>query len=87
MPNNPLQPIISQIPAPTYQLAKSLNKLITQYIFNEYSLKSTDEFIYILKNNNCEEILASLDVESFFTNIPVEETIKIVSTQTQIYFH
>ena len=28
-PSNPLQPIISYIPTPTYQLAKSLNKLIT----------------------------------------------------------
>ena len=78
-PSNPLRPIISQIPTPTYQLAKSLNKLITQYIPNEYSLKSTDEFIDILKNNNCEGILASLDDESLFTNVPVEETIKIIS--------
>ena len=78
-PNNPLRPIISQIPTPIYQWTKSLNKLITQYIPNEYSLKPTDEFIDILKNNNCEGILASLDVESLFANVHVEETIKIIS--------
>ena len=31
-PGNPLRPIISQIPTPTYQLAKQLNRLLTPYI-------------------------------------------------------
>ena len=46
----------------------------------KYSIKSTNEFIDILKSNKCDGILASLDVESLFTNVPIEETIKIIST-------
>ena len=74
-----MRPIISQILTPTYQLANSLNKFIIQYIPNEYFLKSTDEFIDNLENNICERIFASLDVESVFTNVPVEVTIKTIS--------
>ena len=46
----------------------------------KYPLKSTNEIIDILKSNKCDGILASLDVESLFTNVPIEETIKIIST-------
>ena len=75
---NPLRPIISQIPTPTYQLAKNLNKLITPYIPNEYMLTSTNDFIDMLHANSNQGIIASLDVESLFTNVPIDETIDII---------
>ncbi|MPC43096.1 hypothetical protein E2C01_036733 [Portunus trituberculatus] len=34
-PNNPLRSIISQIPTPTYAIAKKLNQLLTPYIPNK----------------------------------------------------
>ena len=73
--NNPIRPIISQIPSPMY----SLNDIISKYIPNQYTLKSTADFIDVLQT--CEDssgYLASLDVESLFTNVPVQETIDII---------
>ena len=69
---------ISQIPTPTYQLAKNLNKLIAPYIPNEYMLTSTNDFIDMLHTNSNQGIIASLDVESLFTNVPIDETIDII---------
>ena len=48
-------------------------------IIRKYNIKSTREFIQVLhtiKPNN--GILASLDVENLFTNVPVNETIDII---------
>ena len=75
---NPLRPIISQIPTPTYKLAKQLNDVIAPYIPRTYSLRSTDEFIDTLKIKNPNGILASLDVSSLFTNVPLDQTIEII---------
>ena len=76
--NNPLRPIISQVPTCTYDISKQLNVLITPYIPSEYAIKSTDEFLDILHSTNCDGILASLDVTSLFTNVPIQDTIDII---------
>ena len=73
--DNPLRPIISQIPMPTYNLAKSLNQIITPYIPSEYTLKSSSDFIDLLQFCNDDGTIGSLDVESLFTNVPIDETI------------
>ena len=57
--NNPLRPIISQVLTPTYHLAKTLKKIITPFIPNQYMLKSTNDFIDLLHNNPCNGITAS----------------------------
>ena len=75
---NPLRPIISQIPTPTYRVAKRLNQLLTPYIPTTHSLRSTEEFIDILRVSKPKGIIASLDVDSLYTNIPVERTIDII---------
>ena len=75
---NPVRPIISQTPTPSYRLAKKLNSLISPYIPTTYSLKSADEFIEILKVKERKGILASLDVQSLFTNVPIDDTIDII---------
>lgn len=76
--NNPLRPIISQIPTPTYKVAKRLNDLLQPYLPAGYSLRSVDEFLDILRTRKPSGILASIDVESLFTNVPVETTIQII---------
>ena len=75
---SPLRPIISQIPTPTYSLAKKLNHLISPYIPSTYSLRSTDEFIDILRSSKPKGIMASLDAESLFTNVPLVRTIDMI---------
>ena len=76
--DNPLRPIISQIPTPTYKLAKRLNNIISPYIPIQHTIKSSDEFIQLLHSTEPTGILASLDVESLFTNVPVKATIDII---------
>ena len=78
-PGNPLRPIISQIPLPTYKLAKTLNSIVSPFIPATYSLKSSAEFIDLLKTRTRRGTLASLDVCSLFTNVPVERTIDIIA--------
>ena len=75
---NPLRPIISQIPTPTYETAKLLNQLITPYIPTNNTLRSADEFLTVLKCNAPRGIIGSLDVCSLFTNVPVKATIDII---------
>lgn len=75
---NPLRPIISQVTTPIYETAKHLNKLISPYMPAEFMLNSTDELLDILRVFKPEGNLASLDVESLFTNVPVKTTINII---------
>ena len=81
-PNNPLRPIISQIPTPTYNLAKSLNRIISPYIPNEFMLNSSNDFIDLLHSSQHNGLVASLDVESLFTNVPIDPTIQIILQHT-----
>ena len=76
--NHPLRPIISQVTTPTYRIAKQLNKLISPYIPTKFSIRSTNDFIDIIRSTHPEGLLTSLDVESLFTNVPVDDTIKII---------
>ena len=76
--NNPLRPIISQIPTPTYQLAKRLNQLISPYVPKAFSVKSPTEFIDLLNRKSSQGHIASMDVSSLFTNVPVDETIEMI---------
>ena len=75
---NPLCPIISQIPTPIYDIAKHLNSIITPYIPAKYIINSTDDFLQIRRVLQPHGIIASLDVESLFTNVPVLDTIEII---------
>ena len=52
--------------------------MITPYLPAKYQLNSTDDFLQILRATTPHGILASLDVESLFTNVPVMETIDII---------
>ncbi|XP_076052766.1 uncharacterized protein LOC143032183 [Oratosquilla oratoria] len=73
-PNYPLRPIISQIPTPTYSLAKTLSSLLSPYTPSTWLLKSPKEFIDLLHSKEPTGLIASLDAESLFTNVPVDET-------------
>ena len=51
-PGAPLRPIISQIPTPCYDVAKRLNSILSPYVPKTYSLKSSDEFVEVLRVKN-----------------------------------
>ncbi|XP_068206288.1 uncharacterized protein [Palaemon carinicauda] len=76
---NPLRPIISQCPTPTYQLAKRLNAILTPYVPDRYCVASSAKFLERIKDVRGEGVIASMDVESLFTNVPVDETIDLIA--------
>ena len=77
--NPKLRPIISQVTTPTCNLSKYLKHIISPYMPRKHVLASTYEFLDIIRAAETSSgIMVSLDVESLFTNVPVEETIKIV---------
>ena len=69
-------PILSATNRPTYSLAKLLNPILSPLTTNEFTVKNSFDFAEEVVNYDHNLYMASLDVESLFTNIPLEETIK-----------
>ena len=76
----PIRPIVSNIGTATYKTSKYLAKLLAPLATSEYTVDSTRSFIKELKRYTAttNETLISFDVSSLFTNVPLDETIKIV---------
>ena len=81
--NKPMRPIISTIGSASYNLAKFLDNLIKPHINSKHMLNSTSHLIEEINKNqelfHDKHILISYDVESLFTNIPVNETIELAA--------
>ena len=77
----PMRPVVSMIGTAEYQLAKYLDEWIKPHIPSTYMLNSTQHFLTKINEVPVEEgdYCISFDVKSLFTNIPLEETIKIVA--------
>ena len=71
------RPILSAINTATYGWAKVFVPLLKCFTMNEYTLKDSFEFAKDIANQNSNCFMASLDVDSLFTNVPLDETIKI----------
>ena len=63
----------------TYKIAKFLLGFVQPFTTNEFTVKDSFHFVSILEGKDHRLIMASLDVESLFTNIPLAETITIVT--------
>ena len=79
---NKVRPIISQFKTPTYEISKQVDSVIKKYIPQGKILKSSSEFVSILSSQTPKGNVYSLDVESLFTNVPVERTINIILERT-----
>ena len=75
---NPLRPIISQVTLPTYSLAKTMNKILAPFVPTKYCVNSSLEFLDLLRRSSKGGNIASIDAESLFTNVPVDETIEMI---------
>ena len=73
----PFRLIMSAIKTPTYNLAKFLVPLLEPITTNIYTVKNSSEFAKEIADQDPRRFMASLDVESLFTNIPLEETINV----------
>ena len=70
------RPILSAIDTPLYKLGKYLVPILLPLTVNDYTVKDTFTFAKEVINFDHNLFVASLDVESLLTNIPVDETIK-----------
>ena len=70
------RPILS-INTPTYKLAKFLAPMLEPLTTNEYTIKDSFTFAEELQSFDSKLVMASFDVESLFTNIPLQETIDL----------
>ena len=70
------RPILAVINTPTYLLVKYLNPILSPLTTNEFTVKNSFDFSKEVVNYDHNLYIASLDIESLFTNIPLEETIK-----------
>ena len=70
--------LVSSIGTFNYNLAHFLCDLLSPLIPNDYSCKDTFSFVSQIRNANLSrKFLASCDVTSLFTNIPLQEIIDI----------
>ena len=76
----PLRPILSAMNTHNYKLAKFLVPLLQPLCTSDLIVSNVFEFANFIRQQHYNSItrLASVDVESLFTNVPVHETINII---------
>ena len=73
----PFRPILSAINTPSYKIAKFLVPLLSELTTNKYVAKDSFDFAKNVREQNPELFMASFDINSLFTNVPLDETINI----------
>ena len=68
---------MSAIGTPTYKLAKFLIPILEPLTTNEYTIKDSFTFAEELRSFDSKLVMTSFDIESLFTNIPLQETIDL----------
>ena len=71
------RPILSAIGTPTYKLSKFLVPMLEPLTANEYTIKDSFTFTEQLQSFDSKLVMASFDMESLFTNIPLQKTIDL----------
>ena len=77
-------PIISQIGTYTPNASRVISQYLKPLCENEYKINDTQTFASMIKNQtplSSDEEYVSYDVDSLFTNIPVEKTIEYIIHQ------
>ena len=79
----PMRPILSAIGTFNYKLAKFLVPILEPITKNIYTIDSSQDFAKFTKefHSDHELYLASFDITSLYTNIPIDETIRIAVDQ------
>ena len=72
----PFRSILSALNTPTYKLAKFLVRILKPLTINEFTVKDSSHFAEEIVDQQHDLFMGSLDVDSLFTNITLEETIK-----------
>ena len=72
-----LRPILPAIRTPTYKLSEFFVPLLTLLTLSGCTTKDSFSFVAELSNSDSNLVMASFNVESLFTNIPLQETIEL----------
>ena len=75
-----MRPILSATGTYNYNLAKWLEQKLKPLSLNEYTITDAFTFADEIRTHtmNEDDILVSYDVTALFTNVPLDETIKIL---------
>ena len=71
-----LFPILQAIGTPTYKLAKFCDQLLKPLTNNECTINDSFSFAKEILELNTSLLMASFEIKSLFTNIPLTETLK-----------
>ena len=77
----PFKSILSVLQTATYKLAKFLVPILDPLTKNEYTVKDSFHFAADICEQDPSLFMGSLDADSLFTNIPLDETIDICINQ------
>jgi hypothetical protein len=77
--NFPFRPIFAAYNTPSFNLATFLVPILTPFTTNEYTVECSYKFVDRVQSIDSANnyFMASFDIESLFTNIPLGETIEI----------
>ena len=75
----PLRPILSALQTPKYKLAKYFVPISKPSTNNKYTVKDSFNFATEIVAQDSSNFMGRLNIDSLFTHIPLEETIKICS--------
>lgn len=78
--NAPLRPILAAYNTPSYKLAKFLVPILEPLTINDYTVSNSYSFAEYVRSFRSKFLphIASFDISSLFTNIPLDETIDII---------
>ena len=76
-----LRPILLAINTGTYKWAKVFVPLLKPFTSNNYTVKDSLDFAKDITQQSSKLFMASFDVDSLFTNVPLDETIEICVNQ------
>ena len=76
-PDTSLRPIVSSIGTYGYEISKLLSEILKPLSSNEFTVKDSFSFVNEILTLSDVQFMASFDIVSLFTNIPLQEAIDI----------
>lgn len=77
-PNVPLRPILAAYNSPNFSIAKFLVPLLNDLSKNQFTLHNSASFASQIVEQEPNTFMVSFDVQSLFTNVPLNETIELI---------
>ena len=82
----PFTPILSGLQTPTYKLAKYSAPILEPLINNKHTVKDSFNFATDIVEQDISNFMGSLDIDSIFTNILLEETIVFKKVNLKTFY-